>query len=287
MNFINKLNRKFGKYAIPNLMYYIIIMYITGIIISFINPNFYGQYLSLDINKILHGQVWRLVTFIIYLPGEFSLWTVFELYLYYMIGVSLERAWGTFRFNLYYLSGMLLNIIAAFIVYFAFHAKIGNIGMFYINRSLFLAFAAMFPNIQFLIFFIIPVKVKYLGILYGGVIVYSIINALMNGDILSAIVILISVGNFLIFFFATRNVKRFTPSEIRRKHTFKKQVREGRRGETITQFPGKKTITRHKCAICGRTELDDEDLEFRFCSKCDGEYEYCMDHLFTHEHVHK
>lgn len=287
MNFINKLNRKFGKYAIPNLMYYIIIMYITGIIINVINSSFYWQYLSLDIGKVLHGQIWRLVTFIIYLPGQLSLWTVFELYLYYMIGVSLERAWGTFRFNLYYLSGMLLNIIAAFIVYFAFHQNIGSGGMFYINRSLFLAFAAMFPNIQFLIFFIIPVKVKYLGILYGAYIVFDVVVALLNRNILSAIVILISVGNFLIFFFATRNVKRFTPGEIRRKRTFKKQIREGRRGDNITQFPGKKTITRHKCAICGRTELDDEDLEFRFCSKCDGEYEYCMDHLFTHEHVHK
>lgn len=285
MNFINKLNRKFGKYAIPNLMFYIIIMYIAGIIINIINPEFYRTYLSLDVEKILHGQIWRIVTFLIR-PGAISIWTVFELYLYYMIGNSLERAWGTFRFNLYYFSGLLLNILAIFIVYFITGENL-DAGLTYINLSLFLVFAVLFPNIQFLIFFIIPVKVKYLGILYVAIMGYSIITFLMAGNILVPIAILISLGNFLIFFFSTRNYKKISPREINRRHTFKKQVRQAREGNNVTQFTGKKVITRHKCAVCGKTELDDENLEFRFCSKCDGNYEYCMDHLFTHEHVKK
>lgn len=285
MNIINKLNRKFGKFAIPNLMFYIIIMYITGYVITIINPYFYNTYLALDVSKILRGQVWRLVTFIIQPTGSLSIWTVFELYLYYMIGSSLERAWGAFRFNLYYFSGMLFNIIAIFIIYFI-TGRSFNIGLFYINRSLFLAFAALYPNIQFLLFFIIPVKVKYLGILYGGILVYDMIASLMQGLYVSSIAILISIGNFLIFFLSTRNYKKLSPKEYARKRNFKNQVNRNKPG-TVTNFPGRKEISRHKCAICGKTELDDDTLEFRFCSKCDGDYEYCTEHLFTHEHVKK
>lgn len=285
MNIINKLNRKYGKFAIPNLMFYIIIMYITGYIISFINPYFYNMYLSLDVSKILQGQVWRIITFIIRPTGQLSLWTIFELYLYYMIGSSLERAWGSFRFNLYYFSGMLFNVIAIFIIYFV-TGRSADIGLFYINRSLFLAFAALYPNIQFLIFFIIPVKVKYLGILYGGILVFDMISSLMQGFYVNTIAILISIGNFLIFFLSTRNYKKFSPKEYARKKSYKREVNRNRTG-TVTNFPGKKEISRHKCAVCGKTELDDESLEFRFCSKCEGDYEYCTDHLFTHEHVKK
>jgi hypothetical protein len=284
MNFIDKLNRKYARFAIHNLMLYIIILYATGFFINMINPMFYLQYLSLDVEKILHGQVWRLITFIIQPESSNLLFLALELYLYYMIGSNLERAWGAFRFNLYYLSGLIFNILAAFILYLITGQNF-IVGLTYINRSLFFAFAALYPNVQFLILYIIPVKVKYLAYIYGAVITYEIITSIMSGNYAIGIAIAVSLGNFLIFFLSTRNYRRISPSEIKRKSSYRRDVRTATGGNNVVEFRGKKTTTRHKCAVCGRTELDDDNLEFRFCSKCDGNYEYCMDHLFTHEHV--
>ncbi len=285
MNLINNWNRKYGRLAIKNLMFYIIILYALGFFLQMINPNFYFQYLMLDIDKVLHGQIWRLVTFIIQPTGSSNLlFLAIELYLYYMIGNSLENAWGSFRFNLYYLSGILFNILAIVILYL-FTGNSFVLGLTYINRSMFFAFAALYPNVQFLLFFFIPVKVKYLGYFYGAYILYEIYSSFAAGHYYIGVAIAIALGNFLIYFLSTRNYKRVSPSEFKRKATYKRQVRSASNTGNVVDFRGRKTITRHKCAVCGRTELDDENLEFRFCSKCDGNYEYCMDHLFTHEHV--
>lgn len=288
MNFINKLERKYGRYAIHDLIKYIIILYVLGALLYLINPNFYDAYLSLNVGMILKGQVWRLVTFIIYpasIAGGFGIFFfAVEMYLYLMIGRSLENAWGPFRFNLYYISGLIFNIIAAFILYFIFGGTY-PMGLTYINQSMFFAFATLYPNVQFLLFFIIPVKVKYLGYLYGAIVGYEIFSCIRSAFtvpimfrhyfLAKGIAIFIALLNFVIFFFATRNYKRISPASVKRRRNYHRQVNKS------------KTITRHKCAVCGRTEQDDENLEFRFCSKCDGNYEYCMEHLFTHTHVKK
>lgn len=286
MNFINKLNRKFGKYAIHNLMLYIIVLYAAGFVINALNPSLYMNYLALDVSKLLKGEVWRLVTFIIQPYSGNMLFLVFELYLYYMIGSSLENAWGAFRFNLYYLSGILLNVLAVFVVYF-FKDLSPIFGLTYINRAMFFAFAALYPNVQFLLFFIIPVKVKYLAYIYGAFVAYEVFRYFTMQDYYMCLAIILALGNFLIYFFSTRNYKRISPKEFKRKADYRRQVKPSVRTGNVVEFQGRKTITRHKCSVCGRTELDDENLEFRFCSKCDGNYEYCMDHLFTHEHVKK
>ncbi len=289
MKVINKLERKFGRYAIHDLMKYIIILYVLGAVLYLINPNFYDAYLVLDIGKVLQGQIWRLITFIIYpsvLGGGFDIFFfALEMYLYYMIGRSLENAWGAFRFNLYYLSGILFNIVAAVILYFIIGGSY-PMGLTFINRSMFFAFAAIYPNVQFLLFFILPIKVKHLAYIYAAVIGYDIFKYVQyavttpypymrSAYLAMAVSILVALLNFVIFFFATRNYKRISPAAQKRRRTYHKQVNRS------------KTITRHKCAVCGRTEQDDENLEFRFCSKCDGNYEYCMEHLFTHTHVKK
>lgn len=285
MNFLNKLERKYGKYAIHNLMYYIVILQIVGVVLTIINPYFYYQYLSLDIAKVLHGQVWRLVTFIISPQSIGSpidiLFLAISLYLYYYIGRTLESVWGAFRFNIYYLGGILFNIVAAFIVYFVFgellsvYVTTQAFGLTYVNYSLFLAFAALYPDMELLYMFFIPLRMKYLGVLYGLYIVMDVYNALKIGNWGLAIAILVAILNFIIFFLCTRNVRRFSPKEVKRKKQYRSQVQDATRA------------TRHRCAVCGRTEQDDENLEFRYCSKCEGTYEYCMDHLFTHEHVKK
>ena len=135
MDWLSKLERRFGKYAIPNLMYYIIIMYAGGFILQLINPSFYYQYLSLDASAILHGQIWRIITFMIQPPSTSVIFIIFALYLYYMIGTQLERAWGAFRFNVYFFAGILFHVLAAILVYLITGISL-PIDTWYLNVSL-------------------------------------------------------------------------------------------------------------------------------------------------------
>lgn len=283
MNFLNKMERKIGKYAIPNLMIYLIAAYCIGFVIYTVNPNFMLM-LTLSPYHILHGQVWRLITWIL-MPTDTRVFSLLIMaLLYYQLGSALERSWGTFRFNVYIFGGMLFTVIGAFILYGIYAASgTGNLETIslissltfttnYINLTIFLAFAVMYPEMQILLFFIIPVKMKWMAVVYAVLIAINLILISWGGRI----AIIMSILNFLIFFLSTRNYRRVSPKEIHRKQVFKAQMREPRKGSMVTK---------HKCAVCGRTELDDPNLEFRFCSKCDGNYEYCQDHLFTHQHI--
>ena len=283
MNFLNKMERKIGKYAIPNLMIYLIAAYCIGFVIYTVNPNFMLM-LTLSPYHILHGQVWRLITWIL-MPTDTRVFSLLIMaLLYYQLGSALERSWGTFRFNVYIFGGMLFTVIGAIILYGIYAAAgTGNLETIslissltfttnYINLTIFLAFAVMYPEMQILLFFIIPVKMKWMAVVYAVLIAINLILTSWGGRI----AIIMSILNFLIFFLSTRNYRRVSPKEIHRKQVFKAQMREPRKGSMVTK---------HKCAVCGRTELDDPNLEFRFCSKCDGNYEYCQDHLFTHQHI--
>lgn len=276
MKFFSEMERKFGRYAIPNLMYYIIILYGIGLVIQIQMPMVYWRYLSLDANAILHGQIWRIVTFLMYSPalGNFVLGDIFTgilaLFLYYNLGQTLERVWGSFRFNVFFFMGVIGQVLAALVVRLVFGYTIYMTTGF-LNFSIFLAFAMYFPDIQFFLFFVIPVKAKWLAVAESAVYVYSFIF----GNLATKVEIGISLANVLVFFLMTRNVRRYAPKEIKRRHDFKRE---------ITKMTPKNP-TRHKCAVCGRTELDGAELEFRYCSKCQGSYEYCQDHLYTHQHV--
>lgn len=296
--FLDRMERKFGRYAIHNLMFYIIGIYVIGAMIGMINPAIYYDYLSLDIYKVLHGQIWRLITFIL-APDTLGSATGFNfffflinLYFYWIIGKNLESVWGAFRFNMYYLSGIVLNIIAAFIMYFITGDPFTGyyMGLTYVNDSLLLAFCAMFPDSMVLFMFVLPLKMKYLGIFYGALITLNIIQAVIGGQYYVAIAIIVGLANFFIFYFSNRKARRpFTTSTQR-------NFRRGQKHRTNSNFhvvgndagpASSGRIARHKCAICGRTELTNPELEFRFCSKCDGNYEYCSDHLYTHQHIQK
>lgn len=292
MNQQNRLRRKLEKYAIPNLTLYLIICYGIGYLMQFLVPAGY-QYLMLDPFLVLKGQVWRLVTWILIPPDSSNIFFVLiTLYLYYSLGGLLERIWGTYKYNVYLFSGLLFTILGAFVlcgysvlmgaqptmytglyllnngsaVYF------GQFSTFYINMSIFLACAASIPDVQVLLMFLFPIKVKWLGIVYGIILLVNCIQ----GGIATWIVVIFSLLNFLVFFLRSKGKMHLSVGQIKRQQEFHQKMRAA--GQT-------KGITRHKCAICGRTELDGDDLEFRFCSKCNGNYEYCQYHLFTHEHV--
>lgn len=286
MKFINTLERKVGKYAIRNLSLCLIICYGFGYAINAVNPEFLN-YLSLNPYAILHGQIWRIFTWILVPPSSFNFFTIIMLYFYYSIGTNLEHTWGAFQYNLYIFSGMLFTLLGSMLLYVVllvmpstsgmspaeanyFFAQIGRMfSTYYVNMSIFLAFAATFPEVQVLLMFIIPVKVKWLGIIYAVMLIYGF----LAGSFVSKFVIGASLINFVVFFLFSRNLSHISPKQIKRRTVYKQQVRQAN------------SVTKHKCAVCGRTEQDSPDLEFRFCSKCEGNYEYCQEHLFTHEHV--
>lgn len=274
MNFFRKLERKFGRFAIPNLMYYIIFLYGAGLLLNITSPGFYEVYLSLNAEAILHGQIWRLVTFLICPPQSSQWFVLLAIYLYYSLGTTLERVWGTFRFNVFFFMGILGHILAAFLIYFITGISL-PMSPYYLNESIFLAFAFTFPDMQFLFMFLLPIKAKHLGGFYAFLLLYSF----LFGGILMKIEIGVSMLNLVVFFLMTRNYRALNPREMARRQNFKKEM-----GKAQVQ---KIALTHHRCAVCGRTEQDDPDLEFRYCSKCEGNLEYCMDHLYTHRHVTK
>ena len=289
---MSNFEKKFGKYAIKNISLVLILFYACGYLINWINPVMFN-YLTLNPYAILFkGQVWRLITWLIIPPENFSFFTLIMLYFYYSIGTTLERTWGTYRYTLYLFLGIIFTAVGAFAMmgfvylfqrdilfamgaenYFAVLSTMFS--TYYVNMSIFLAFAATFPDMQVLLFFFIPIKVKILGIIYGVLLVYEFIAGVGNKYLNAAnrFVIGASLLNFIVFFLTSRNMIHMSPKQVKRRQEFKREVKQSAK------------ITRHKCAICGRTEETNPELEFRFCSKCDGNYEYCQDHLFTHAHV--
>ena len=246
MNFLDKMERKYGRYALSHLTMYIIVTYIAGYIIALAAP-IMRQYLTLEPYYILHGQIWRLVSWILIPPSSLDIFTIIMLFFYYSIGTSLERAWGDFKYNVYIFSGILMTILGSFLLYGIEYAVKGYPALmgtafstYYISLSIFLGFAISFPDMQVLLYFIIPIKIKWLAYLDVAILAYSMITSILSGNWAGCV---------------------------------------------EAEYRNPNGITKHKCAICGRTEKDDPNLEFRFCSRCNGNYEYCQDHLFTHEHV--
>ncbi|MBQ8117754.1 MAG: hypothetical protein IJ147_06855 [Lachnospiraceae bacterium] len=305
------LERKFGRYAIPNLSLILVMCYVAGYVIQFINPTFM-QYLTLDPYQILHGQVWRVFTWLICPPDSFDVFTIIMLFFYYSIGTNLERTWGTYRYNVYIWGGVLITLIASFVCMGACYLFFGKetvemfgelyksyygvsygsayrsmtdaeaffaagsvlFSTYYINMSIFLAYAATYPDNVVLLMFVVPVKVKWLGIIYAAMLIFQMVQYYAAAPIgwFGMVAIAASLLNFLIFWLRSRNLSYLSPKQVKRKVVFKQQVRSGEKQSG------------HKCCICGRTDADFPGLEFRYCSKCAGSYEYCQDHLFTHEH---
>ena len=276
MRFFQHFERKFGRYAIRGLPRVIALLYGLGMVIQFINPMIYFLFLGLDGGAVAHGQVWRVFTFMMYPPvtrGRDPIsWIFLNLLIiptYYFLSSTLENIWGAFRFNVYFFLGIIGHVAGAVLAYLIWGVSIPMTPV-YLNFSLFIAVALMFPEVQFFIFGVLPVKAKYLALAETVIYLYEFIR----GPVITKLEIGLSLMNVVLFFLMTRNVKRFSPKEIKRKREFKTQTKI---------LPAGKT--RHRCAVCGRTEEDGEQMEFRYCSKCAGSYEYCQDHLYTHQHV--
>lgn len=289
---MNRLRNKFERFCfnnrnkgIPRLMLWIIIANVVVYLVNLADPSkLLYAVLSFNPTAILHGQVWRLFTFVfLELSGRDYLWAIIAAIFYYQLGTAVENSWGRCRFTLYYLTGIVFLDIAGFL----FHIPIGPSML---HMTLFLAYATMYPDLTFLIFFIIPVKARWLGIF--DLLYYLYILLQVNSFPLNLLPLFV-LANYLLYFGADF-LKIFPDSwRVNADRLFRK-LRPGKKAKTI-QFPsaGSYDATHakptapynHRCTVCGRTDVDYPDLEFRYCSKCKGYYCYCIDHINNHSHI--
>ncbi|MGN1136354.1 MAG: hypothetical protein ACI4SF_09060 [Oscillospiraceae bacterium] len=193
MNLLNKLERKFGRYYIPNLMLYIVIGNLIVFIFDYLFPELLiSSYMYFDRDAVLSGQVWRVLSFILVPFNSNPVFMLISCYFYWLIGSQLEQVWGGFRFNVFYLTGIIGTIIGGFI---SGYASAG-----YLNLSLFLAYALLFPNERFLLFFFIPVKAKWLAWIDAAFLLYDMIMTLAFGYWQISLCIIISFLNLALFF---------------------------------------------------------------------------------------
>ena len=268
-SWLNRFCYKHPRFGIPNLMNYIIIGSVLVFLLDMFSSGSFSSLLYFSLPHILHGQVWRLITFVFVPLDSRLLYFALSLYFYWMIGSTLEREWGSGKFTLFYAMGLVLNILLGFVT--------GYATMNYVNLSMFFAFATLYPETRFLIFFIIPIKVKWLAWFDAAIFAWSVINYLIHGQFLFALIPIIAILNYFIFFSAdfARLFHRVKHKTSKQTINFKQAQKKAR--ETKGYM--------HKCAVCGITDADNPNMEFRYCSKCNGYYCYCMDHINSHVHV--
>lgn len=257
------------NFGIPNLMRYLTIANVVFWILGTANSVLLS-YLRFDAGLIMQGQIWRLITFMVY-PPSMGLLAFLVFYFYYWMGTALEQVWGTAQFNIYLLIGWALTVIYGFLVYFIGGLRI-SIDAQYLYLSMFFSYAALFPDQTVLLFFFIPIKMKYMAIIDAVYFLAAVITNPFPVNLLPVVAVL----NFFIFFSGTllqRIPKKASQSTI----NFRKASQKIRREE-------REKLYHHKCAVCGRTDTDYPGLEFRYCSRCAGYHCFCSDHINNHIH---
>ena len=282
---MKNLRRNFERFClrnrnkgIPNLMLYICIGNAVMYVISMVTRS-YTLYNLLSFNRrlILQGQVWRLFTYpLTYLTSNILLMAI-SLLCYYSLGNAMERMWGTLKFNIFYLTGVVLMDIYAMI----FNC---SANVYYLNMSLFLGYATLFPDASFLLFFIIPVKAWVLALFDLVIILLGVFSPPFTAANLFP---LIALGNYFLFFGKdVLNVIPLSWQSNARKLFHKKPKQPKVIQFHVSQKPQEpKQNYNHRCTVCSRTDVSNPELEFRYCSKCKGYYCYCQDHINNHVHI--
>ena len=288
MTYLKNLRRQFEVYCyknrdkgIANLMLYIAL----GTAVVYLMSEMGGNYtlyniLYFDRELILQGQIWRLFSYPLTYRIDNLLLMAVSLFCYYSLGQAMESIWGTLRFNLFYLTGILMMDIYCMIFG-------GRASVTYLNLSLFLSYATLFPNAQFLLFFIIPVKAWIFALFDLAIVLMDLVTYPFPYNLFSVI----SLANYFLFF--GKDVLNVVPMNwrIRIGRIFGKQPQKKVK---VIQFDnrtyaGNKTAAKpaytHRCTVCGRTDVSNPELEFRYCSRCKGYYCYCEDHINNHSHI--
>lgn len=287
---MKNLRRKFERFClrnrnkgIPNLMLYICIGNAAVYLMSmFAQNNFLYYMLCFDRNLILKGQIWRLVTYPLTMNagmggGMSILLVAISLFCYYSLGMVIERSWGTLKFNLFYLSGVVMMDI------FCMSFPNCRADVYYLNLSLLLAYSTMFPDNTFLFMMIIPIKAWMLALFDLALVLLGMVQSRFPYSLFP----LIALANYFLFFGA--DVLNLFP------RGFQQKLRQLFRGKSkqpkvISFHSGQKPQEpqqnyNHRCTVCGRTDVSNPELEFRYCSKCKGYYCYCQDHINNHVHI--
>ena len=268
MNLLDKLERKIGWFAIPNFTLYLVAgnALVWAIGFAFSGGAFVNR-LVLYPSEVFKGEVWRLLTFLLTNTyGSMSIFALLELYFLYMVGRNLEASWGYFRFTVFYFIGYALTVIISLASGFPVS------GARYIHLTLFFAFARLAPEMRILLFFIIPVKIKWMAWAAWAFTAYEFI---MSNSMVQRLFILAPIAAYLLFFWRDilYTIQYNRGSVVNR--------RKFARGNSAAKI---KKAAFHKCEVCGLTELDAQDMDFRYCSKCAGSHEFCMNHLDDHHH---
>ena len=278
VSWLDKFCARHPKFGIPNLMLYIAIGNIAIYLIDLFSLGGLPLVSMLSFNRyaIFHGQIWRLVSFVfisesgdLLMRGSGVFFVLISAYFYWWIGSLLEREWGTTIFTVFYLGGVVLNILYGLLT--------GYASMAYVNLSMFFAFATLYPEMEILLFMILPVKVKWIGWIDAALFAWGVLSNLLIGNWIGALLPIVAVLNYFIFFwpdfrYLFARTKRRTSAQTINFKKAQKELRE-RRGYL------------HKCSVCGVTDQDDPNMEFRYCSKCSGYYCYCANHINNHTHV--
>lgn len=291
MNWMDKLERKLGRYAVPNLSRYFVGAIVLGYVLSMLSPGF-TDWISYDVSAILHGQIWRLFTWIFMPTTSLDFFGLLFLLCVLMWGSSLESMLGTFRMNVFLWGGVILSDVGGILIYVITKLTLGTgasiyLSTYYILMSMLLALAICMPEGEVRLYFVLPIKMKWMlvfELLYLAYIVFNTFKTMIayaNGTWLGWVLglvqssqIILAVANMFLFIWASKT--HISRKQKKRQREFRAQFSNPRPGSGISQ---------HKCVICGRTELTNPELQFRYCSKCTGNKEYCQDHLFTHTHM--
>ena len=271
------------RFGIPNLMRVIVIgnvaVYVLMLLTQANDANALS-FLTFNLNALLHGEVWRLVTFV-FVPAYSSPFALLiSLYFYYWIGSTLERQWGTAKFNLYYISGALLTALGVVLAsLITGNPYLTAAGTGYVNLSMFFAFAFLFPDTTVLLFFILPVRMKWLAYLDGALFAFDIIKAIGAHNWAGVVLPIVALLNFAVFIWPEVHYLK-----ERAKYQNSRKTVQFRQAQQQQAKQAQQQGYRHKCAVCGRTDTDYPDLQFRYCSKCVGYHCFCQDHIFNHVH---
>lgn len=259
MKFLDRLDRIVRPIAIPNLTVIIIIGQVMMTIVGGANNQMLGR-AALVWSNVLQGEVWRLITFLFLPPPMHPIWLFFFLYIFYIFGTALEHYWGYVRYNTFLWLGAVLTIAAAGVT------PDQPVSGAFLEGTVFLAFATYNPYFELRLFFILPIQIRWLAYLQG--IGYAF--AMLAGDMATRLTVLASVGNYLIF---------FAPALFARVRNARRKMEWNARQYTPSRS------ARHTCTTCGIDSNTHPNMDFRYCSKCDGQHAYCEDHLRNHEHV--
>jgi len=272
---IDRFCQKHRNFGIPKLMLYIVIV---SAVVFLIGSSEMTGFLLFWPPDILQGQVWRLFTWIFIPINNNLFFALLMLYFYYFIGTTLEREWGTAKFTIYYISGIILNIIYGFIMVYVFRLPV-ILSAGFINLSMFFAFAVLFPDFTVRLFLIIPIKIKWLALINAAFFAFSIISEILAGQFATAFLPLIALLNFIIFCGEDliSYIRPYKFSVSKQTINFKKAAKRAKRDLADKSY-------RHKCSVCGKTDTQYPEMEFRYCSRCNGYHCFCSEHINNHIH---